>query len=151
MASRLETQSRRSQYCQVGYVYESTKPSSAANDEYFKAQATRLLDRVKVMRVFDFAGVTEALGEIEQMWERQDEHFRNIVNTCLDGAQKVIYDSEGDSLSTESAEITVHDDELAKGMPNTHDDQVGMFIIDTITNVVSSMVSRSQVQGIYNH
>lgn len=148
LASRLEVRSQRSEYRQVGYVYESTKLSSAANDEEFKEQATRLLDRVKVMRVFDFAGVIEALGEIGQMWEKQDEHQRTIVETRLNNGERVVYDSEEDSLSVDSVEITVHDEELTEGILNSNDGQVGMFIVDTITNVVSSMISRSQVQGI---
>lgn len=102
------------------------------------------------MRVFDLAGVIEALGEIGQMWEKQDENLRNVVETHLEKEKKVVYDSEEDSLSVGSVDITVHDEELTKGIPYTHDGQVGMFIVDTITNVVSSMVSRSQVQGKYN-
>lgn len=150
MASRLENQSRRSDYRQVGYGYQSTKQSSAINDDRFKKQATHLLDRVKVMRVFDFTGAIEALGEIGQIWEKQDEHIGNAVNTHLENGEKVVYDSEEESLSVGSVEITVHDDELTKGMSNPYDDQVRMFIVDTITNVVGAMVSRNQVQGRYN-
>lgn len=150
LASRLESQSRRSEYRQAGYGYQSTQQSSAVNDESFKKHATHLLDRVKVMRVFDFAGVIEALGEIGQIWEKQDGHIGNVVNTHLEEGEKVVHDSEEESLSAGSVEITVHDDELTKGISKAHDDQVRMFIVDIITNVVSAMVSRNQVQGRYN-
>lgn len=101
------------------------------------------------MRVFDFAGLVDALGEIGQMWENQDQNLRNIVETHLENGKKVVYDSDEDSLSVGSVDIAVHDEELTKGVPYKHDGQVGMFIVDTITNVVSSMVSRSQVRGKY--
>lgn len=99
------------------------------------------------MRVFDFAGLVDALGEIGQMWENQDQNLRNIVETHLENGKKVVYDIDEDSLSVGSVDIAVHDEELTKGVPYKHDGQVGMFIVDTITNVVSSMVSRSQVRG----
>ena len=101
------------------------------------------------MRVFDLAGVVEALEEVGQMWEKRDERIRNIGDMHLEDGQKVVYDSE-DSLSVGGVEINVHHEQLTEGTSNAHDDQVGMFIVDTITNVVSSMVSRSQVQGSYN-
>lgn len=100
------------------------------------------------MRVFDFAGVIEALGEIGQMWEKQDEHLKNNVQTHLENGKKVVYDSQDDSLSDASVEISVHDEELNNRTSNAHDNQAGMFVVDTITNIVSSMVSRSKVQGI---
>lgn len=131
-------------------MYENRDSSSAANDDKLKERATRLLDRVRVMRAFDFAGVIEALGEVGQMWEKQDDHSRNIVDTHLEDGEKVVYDSEDDSFSISSVEISVRNEEHTKELGNTRDEQVGMIIIDTITNVVSSMISRSQVQGIYN-
>ncbi|MCJ1468400.1 hypothetical protein MMC07_007028 [Pseudocyphellaria aurata] len=147
LASRLESQSPRLECCQVGYVYENRDSSAAANDDKLKEQATRLLDRVRVMRAFDFAGVIEALGEIGQVWEKQDDRRRNFVNMHLEDEKKVLYDSQDGSFSISSVEISVQNEEHIKGMSNMRDEQTGMIIIDTITNVVSSMVSRSQTQG----
>lgn len=149
LASRLESQYRSSEYHQVGYVSESTQPISAARDEPLNEQADRLLDRVKVMRVFDLAGVIEALEEVGQMLEKRDERLRNVGDMHLEDGKREVNDSE-DNVYVGCVEINVHDEQLTERTSNAHDDQVGMFIVDTITNVVSSIVSRNQVQGSYN-
>lgn len=131
-------------------MFKSTQPNSAASDEQVEEQANRLLDRVKVMRVFDLTGVIEALEEVGQLWEKREERLRNIGDMHLEDGKKEVDECE-DSLSVGGVEINVHQEQRRiEGSSNEPDDQVGMFIVDTITNVVSSMVSRSQVQGSYS-
>lgn len=102
-----------------------------------------MLDRVKVMRVFDLAGVIEAVGEVGQVMERASQGSGSKVKQ----KRKEVGDSEDES------DVDV-DDLVPRSVPNEtvrvtahENDQVGMIIIDTIANVVSSLMSKSQTTG----
>ena len=108
-----------------------------------------MLDRVQIMRAFDFAGVVEAIGEIARMWESNDHHIHTPGISELERGRKVIDDSQDEeNYSDDNAESKVDNAPGRDSSVNAHDGQVGMVIVDTISNVVNSIISKSQVQGI---
>ena len=134
-------------------MYEKMPLKSDIAEHQATDKATSMLDRVKVMRVFDFAGVVEAIGEVGEMWEivaraRRDagEKEAQSINVA-----KGIADSEDEA--EEMLDDLPSPKRLSweeKDIPSTPSDepsQIGVIIIDTITNVVSSMMSKSQIQG----
>lgn len=113
--------------------------------EEYKSQATRLLDRVQVMRVFDFAGVVEAVGEVGRMWDMGDEEMMKRENLEIEERNRVIEDSQDEDESFDRSD-GVDLDDLAEDA-NIQRGQVGMFVVDTIANVVSSMVLKNRDDG----
>ena len=142
---RLEAQLQRDSLRQTGYMYESMHSNNNDQRSQIIAQATAMLDRVKVMRVFDFAGLVEAIGEIQQM---RENHLRDLQNQREAKActRKEVIDSEDelddDDDDNDAARM---DSEIHSEAKN--DGAIGMILVDTMTNVVSAVVSKSQVQG----
>ena len=106
------------------------------------------------MRVFDFTGVVEAIGEVGQMWEmeeQKDGKARALGASQLETG--AVDNSEEDSCSCSSSNdaLTVHSDnpekESEEQSPDTQSGGIGMFVIDTITNVANSMISQNHLQG----
>lgn len=121
-------------------MYENTPSKGEDNRAEPIQEATSMLDRIKVMRVFDFAGVVEAVGEVRETRERWSLDTK--VSTDTKAGRTEIHDSE-EELDYESAPLTTS----AKDVEKVFDESVGMIIIDTFTNVVNSMMSKSQVHG----
>lgn len=167
-------------------------------DEALPQKALQALDRVQIMRAFDFDGVFEAVQEVGTapgseastgrgggpamrmavldgeegalaegaLDNRQAQHRSTSVNPTL--GMMEIPDSEAEDEEDDQEEganpirTAGHDDqrksphEAAVKAASSEDDgeggassvaKIGMIVIDTITNVVSSMVRASQVQG----
>ena len=122
-----------------------------------------MLNRVNYTRVFDLAGVAEAVDEVSKSWEVHSQQINEKVKAKL----RVIEDSEDEdepenndevcenntikSFSNENdqkiAETTNQQAELRGGNPIHETVPIGMIVIDTICNVVTSVMSKSQVQG----
>lgn len=122
-----------------------------------------MLNRVNYTRVFDLAGVVEAVDEVANSWKAQAQQTNDKIKAKI----KVIEDSE------EEGEDDVDDDEdeldqnLSKGNDQDTTEKtdrqvelqqrksiqervpIDMIVIDTISNVVTSVMSKSQVQGIF--
>ena len=152
LAYRLRAQSQRAKFKQAGYIYEIVSPNSNTMGQEAIEKATSMLDRVKVMRVFDFPGVVEAIGEVGEMWEavsraREEAEGRGARSYK---AQDGIADSEDEA--EEMLDDLPNLDKLSQEEdppPPTSDEsgQIGVIVVDTITNVVSSIMSKSQAQG----
>ena len=125
-----------------------------------------MLNRVSYTRVFDLAGVVEAVDEVAKSWEAQAQQ----KNKTIKARPGVIEDSEeeeeeeeeedkgegeGDetnqSLLNENDQNTLETtDQQAGGQDGMNTQEIvsiDMIVIDTIANVVSSVMSKSQVQG----
>lgn len=119
-----------------------------------------MLNRVNYTRVFDLAGVVEAVDEVSRSWEVHSQQINEGVEPKL----RVIVDSEDeDELDKNDEDDTVEslsnrNDPNAKGMtdqpaglqgrkPIQNTVLIDMIVIDTISNVVTSVMSKSQVQG----
>ena len=128
---------------QSGYIYQKPPAEERVDNEEIMLEAVSMLNRVKMMRVFDLAGVAEAVGEVNDIVEQYSRVALQSEASAQKGRQLEIEDSE-DELEGG------HDDPLptaAAFSPAEEVRSVGMIAIDTITNVVSSMVAQSQTQG----
>ena len=95
----------------------------------------RLLDRVLVIRVFDFDGFTDALLEVEGLAvTRREEQVDR---------REEIADSEGEDDETDDERAEVMDLQSPEGMSQ----KIGMLIVDNITNITSAMTSKDHIQG----
>ena len=101
-------------------------------------EAMGMLDRVKVMRVFDLAGVAEAIGEVGRMIEIAKSSIEQ--GNAHGGGRSEIGDSEDEADADGLAEVKAPSQKKSIAL-------IGMVIIDTITNVVSAMISQNQTQG----
>ena len=134
------------------------------DDERLTAQANEMLDRVRVMRVFDFAGLVEAIGEVSETCERiarGDEEKKEQQQGKKSGKTAgEILDSQDEDEDDGNVEIVGEAMSNAEGSrvatcevqvdsPGEDTPGVGMIVVDTVTNVVSSMMGKSQVQGTY--
>ena len=131
---RLQAKYQRESYQQSGYVFEKVQPNSGGTKQGFIEEATTMLARVKVMRVFDFAGVIEAVGELSEM--------RDGVARVPGEAPKKTRDEVGDS-----EEELDEDEDLPADQVSEDAGQVGLIVVDSITNVVGSLMAKSQTQG----
>ena len=124
-------------------MYEKIPSNHAKTGEDDTEDAASMLDRVKVMRVFDLTGVVEAVSEIRSIMERYSVHVAIDEIAVADGnkAEIEIRDSE------EGCDENGDGSPSAKPVHNPSTKSIGMIVVDTITNVVSSVVQRSQTQG----
>ncbi|KAL2043233.1 hypothetical protein N7G274_004293 [Stereocaulon virgatum] len=142
---RLEAKAQREGYEHSGYMYERASSKAEETKQGFINEATALLDRVKVMRVFDLAGVIEAVAEVGEMRE-------TVTQASVKPAS--IARRAKDEVSDSEKELE-EEDEFAFGpaavqgeqVAEPQGGQVGIIVIDTITNVVSSLMSKGQTQG----
>ena len=136
---RLGQNSQYTNYRQSGYVYE--RISTLVNTqmkEALKERAVQMLERVKVMRVFDFAGVVEASSEVRDRWERlenqedQDHSARKPINEIPN------------SQDSDDEDLVTRPDSTASS-PQSRG--IRLIVIDNIANVTSSCMAISQSQG----
>ncbi|SLM35598.1 dna repair protein rad51 homolog 2 o35719 [Lasallia pustulata] len=162
---RLKRQIQPSALKQSGYVYEKLPHDAVAKDNnLLRNEATEMLDRVRVMRVFDFAGVVEAVGEVGENCERisrlDENRKRHQHCETSENATREIADSQDEDEENGNVEVVggaMYDAEgsrMAKcEVPVSDQDEdivgVGMIVLDTVTNVVGSLMAKSQVQGTY--
>lgn len=95
------------------------------------------------MRVFDLAGVVEAVGEVGQMTERASQ----FSGSKLGQKRQEVGDSE-DELDEDDVRLPPEPTSADGGESLDHGSgQIGMIIIDKIATVVSSLMSKSQTTG----
>ena len=119
--------------------YQLLKKAGTRDD--LVEQATVMLDRVKVMRTFDFAGMVEAVSEVRELKERLPVKA-GTVEAAVTEKMDEVRDSE-----EEPDEDHLRPLQLASDGGQGVDKTIGMIVIDTITNVTNSVMSKSQVQG----
>lgn len=118
----------------------------------FVRTADIMLNRVNYMRVFDLAGIAEAVDEVGESWEVQAQQ----TNEKLKAKDRVIEDSEeedeanqglSDENDRKTKETTYQQAGVQEGKAIGETAPIDMIVIDTISNVVTSVMSKSQVQG----
>jgi RecA/RadA recombinase len=111
-------------------------------------RAGQVLDRVKIMRVFDFVGVSEAVSELRD----------DIRNASKDRALAAAWAAEptpkmthvDDSQAEEGEEDLMLFDDVADVEPADVQgtlEPVSLVVIDNITNVVNTILKSNYVQG----
>ena len=129
-------------------MYEKRTSRLENSKETMIEEATAMLDRVKVMRVFDFAGVVEAISEVNELMEAMTLKADSRPVEASEQRKDEIVDSEEDpdEEDEEPQRHSQHETDHLHGN-EAHSGPIGMIIIDSITNVVSAMMVKSQVQG----
>ena len=115
-------------------MYSRLQENDGAGNKGAEERAKALLNRVLLMRVFDFVGVVEAIGEIGAGLEAKAGY------DGYDGMEGAAGDWDRDGVD----EI---EGSKQRGPETDEEGRVGMIIIDSMTNVVSAMMSRDHVQG----
>lgn len=117
-----------------------------------------MLNRVNYTRVFDLTGIIEAVGEVAKSWEVQAQQ----TNQKIKAKVRVIEDSEAeDEDKTNQSSSSENDQSIEEkttrqaGLKDRKSVQetvsIDMIVIDTISNVVTSSMSKSQVQGNFSY
>ena len=143
---RLRAQSQQALYKHSGYMYEKARDNSSTTTETELAEAANgMLNRVKIMRVFDFTGLVEAIGEIGERNAGQEKAKGVQTPVKTTSRRREIEDSEDESLSEEVSVSGVDDQNRPDSRSNAN--RIGAIAIASITNIISSTVSKSPVQG----
>lgn len=102
--------------------------------------AAEMLERVKIMRVFDFEGVREAVGEVEAgiVGAKQEEKKRTYV---------------ADSEDEDDDEMLLEDESKTPPKATRETDTrstVKFVLIDHLTQVLSPLLRNDMVQGMFS-
>ena len=131
-------------YQQSGYVYEKVPVEvSFEGLALLKTKATEMLDRVKVMRVFDFAGVIEAIGEAGDLCKKAGLSFGEVEPHRL---QTTVVANSEDEEDEVTASIKP-EDERVQHEQTPSSGCLGMILVDNIANLVTTAMSKSQTEG----
>lgn len=133
-------------------MYERQVPTSEPSDESTLDEATSMLDRVKVMRVFDFSGLAEAVGEVAEACDDAGSHFRGFADvqkarkfSVADSEEEI---DEEDELQDEQSESSQRGTDKASLRPVSEQrDRIGMLFVDTVANIIGMAMAKSQAQG----
>lgn len=149
LAYRLGAKIQHNSYHESGYMYEKRTSGLEKSKEAMVEEATSMLDRVKVMRVFDFAGVVEAISEINELMEDIRRNLDRLKVVAIERRKQEIGDSEDelDEDDDEKPQSEPSGESISRDVLQGTSRPIGMIIVDTITNVVSAMMVKSQVQG----
>lgn len=131
------------------------------DEKVYLEQATRLLDRVQVMRVFDFAGVIEAMGEVGRICDIKNERLQQVETYAeadqvhqeeeaeQNGARRVVEDSEDESSNLSDSPSSKKSTSLGilPGNVEVQASRMSMIVIDSIAPVVAAILLKDQIQG----
>ena len=132
-------------------MYERRGPVSETSNEKSLDLATSMLKRVKVMRVFDLAGLIEAVGEVAEVCESAAQDVGNVTDDQM-CRRTIVADSE-DEIEEEN-QVDNYDRVSHKSVeghssrqPRMNRGRTGMLVFDTISDIVGPVITTSQVQG----
>ncbi|MCJ1474950.1 hypothetical protein MMC13_003610 [Lambiella insularis] len=146
---RLSTAASKTNYQQSGYVYERAPPKAESESlESLQGKATVMLDRVKVMRVFDLAGVIEAISEARELCEGYERSYTGQgperATTGVQQPEEVANSEDEDEEVSFSEDVHDLGREKKPALPHGG---LGMTVIDNITNVVSATMSKNKTEA----
>ncbi|KAG9674051.1 hypothetical protein KCU99_g3743, partial [Aureobasidium melanogenum] len=101
------------------------------NHEENIKQATSILDRVKIMRVFDFEGVVEGLNELIDELEGN-----NIPKNTI-----------RDSQEEEAEEEMILPEEIKQGKKEKQESTAGLVLINNLSQVLGLLLKNNYAQG----
>lgn len=147
LAARLRNQHRQDQFKQSGYIYEQNLKNRYTSDESLSDQATTMLERVKVMRVFELAGLVEAISEVGEICEAAKRKIDEQIEAHKRAKKNTIADSEDESEDELSQ--TLGDPMVSSDFRKSADMQAArLLVVDSVSNIVGPIISKSQAQGI---
>ena len=151
LIDRLEQHEKGPEYRESGYVYTRQSVSVKASPDSLK-RVSSMLERVRLSRVFDLSGVSEAVAEFNTTLEQDCHRVEGDMNMKEQSKGQGIPDSEDELekiMSPENVE-KLHDD-MSEDESNSRSYNslpACMIVVDNIANVVGSIIMKSQVQGI---
>ena len=112
------------------------------------ALASQMLDRVKVMRVFDFVGVSEAIGELREGVRVAAKDQEMATAWAAEPTQKThVADSQADEDDEDIMLFDGAGDVEASSSETPKLDSVSLIIIDNLTSVINPIIKSNYVQG----
>ncbi|KAI4122773.1 MAG: hypothetical protein LQ338_005613 [Usnochroma carphineum] len=151
LISRLARGDQGSAFEEPGYVYKK-QPDVRRPDQDTIECVSMMLERVRISRAFDFPGVAEALSEFSASLEEKDPRNGDQADRDQTRRAQSIADSEDEHFEDLLADF---EPEKAESANSTEDrtstlisPPASMVVIDNIANVIGSMMTKSQVQGI---
>ena len=121
----------------LSHVQQNENPSQAA---------LSVLDRLKIMKVFDFEGLADAVSE----FRRSLEHTSSLPaggRSQVSGVKPSIADSEDEDEALESVQPAGGTTAPESDLASAHAPQVGFLLIDNISQVISPLVKSNYTQG----
>ncbi|GAB7322136.1 hypothetical protein MBLNU13_g03156t1 [Cladosporium sp. NU13] len=126
------------------------------NSDDAKAEAMQVLERVRIMKAFDFVGMTECVAELREsleareQWKAQPEPESDLKEPKAPVPRGTVGDSEDEDDMLEDVESV----SLEKPPPPTRSEEKlpedhlqHLLVIDNITYVASPIIKNSHVQG----
>jgi hypothetical protein len=131
---------------------EIRKSINQTSTEDVESTAENALERVKIMRVFDFVGMSEAVNEVRADLEASKSHEDTLVEPQpVEPIRQEIPDSEDEDddmlLDWEPTQQPKEGDAILKPPSNESDDKMGLLLIDNIYHVVNPLLKGNYVQG----
>lgn len=114
-----------------------------------------------MIRVFDFAGVVEAMGEVGRICDTKNERLQQAETEAeadqvhgengaeQEGARKVVEDSQDESSNLSDSSMSKNPTGLGLLQENTEVQaaRMSMIVIDSIAPVVTAIILKDQTQG----
>lgn len=114
-----------------------------------------------MIRVFDFAGVVEAMGEVGRICDTKNERLQQAKTEAeadkvhgengaeQEGARKVVEDSQDESSNLSDSSMSKNPTGLGILQENTEVQaaRMSMIVIDSIAPVVTAIILKDQTQG----
>ncbi|KAL9029107.1 MAG: hypothetical protein Q9196_002620 [Gyalolechia fulgens] len=150
LAGRIATQDQGPEFQESRYLYRK-QPSTKQAIPETSHRVMSMLERVHICRVFDFAGVEEAVTEFGANLEDNDRSDEVETTAKERKSARSVADSEDEAEEDVSlepdgrrhGEADITNPAMGPGRLRAH-----MIVIDNMANVVGSMMAKSQVQGI---
>jgi hypothetical protein len=116
-----------------------------ATDDDVDTSASQALDRVKIMRVFDLEGATEAINELHEDI-RNAEKNRELEAAGIRGRTQRTHvaDSQADEEDEDVIPLDSTNEDESRA---TKLEPVSLVLIDNITSVVNPITKKNHVQG----
>lgn len=120
---------------------------SASPDSGDKTAAKSMLDKVKIMKLFDFEGLTEAMGELRDALEGSALLYEKPPRGTVADSQadeNEMLDSDTPATANQSAEVRVT---TATAESEAIPDATGLLIIDNITQLAAPLLKTNHASG----
>lgn len=114
-------------------LFKAVEASSKDRDE-----AIKVLDRLKIMKVFDYVGVTEAMSELREL---EEQRARPLL-PAMKVPKATIPDSQGDD-----EEEVLDSPSPSKALPEDEAQGTSLLIIDSVSHVVAPLIKNNYAQG----
>lgn len=125
------------------------------------AVAAQTLDRVKIMRVFDFEGMLEGVEEMREDLQRarkarletsaagglERAPKTTIADSQEDGAEEMLDDELAGDVDAVTGRVDEQKEQVVKEVVEEGAEGCSMLIVDNLTQLVGPVIKSNHVQG----